>query len=128
MPILECASGIAYLAHLPDRDRQHILATLRLLPDKVSAHELHLVEHGEMLEEVREQGYATRGNNRFTLNPGKTSSIAVPLLGGAEVVGALTLAFFSAATSMREAVATFVPPLQKTARVIAAELATTADN
>lgn len=127
MPILECASGIAYLANLPELDLQHMLATLRLLPEKVSAHELHLVEHGTLLREVRDQGYATRGNNRFTLDPGKTSSIAVPLFDGPGVVGALTLAFFSAATSMREAVATFVPPLQATARAIAAELAIPAD-
>jgi IclR family transcriptional regulator, mhp operon transcriptional activator len=122
MPILECAAGIAYLAYMPDDERRAMLEALKLLPEKISFHGLALMEEGKQIEEIRRCGYVTRDFNRFTRNPGKTSSIAVPLFENGHVVGTLTLAFFSSALRMPEAVERFAGPMMEVARAIKADL------
>ena len=123
LPILECAAGLVYLAHVTGAERQDLIRALKLLPRRANAHVLDLIENGSLAQDVRRQGYATRGYNQFTNNPGKTSSIAVPVLDrqGA-VLGAITLAFFASATRMNDAVAQFVEPLIATSDAIRAEL------
>jgi IclR family mhp operon transcriptional activator len=122
MPVLECAAGIGYLSHIEAEKRQDLLNALKLLPKRVNIHMINLLEDGPLVEEIRRDGYATRGHNRFTRNPGKTSSIAVPILHGNTVSGMLTLAFFSTAMKMGDATQRFVKPLQGTAASIAADL------
>jgi IclR family mhp operon transcriptional activator len=122
MPVLECAAGLAYLSHIDDEARTNLLNALKLLPKRVNVHMIELFEAGSLAEEIRRDGYATRGHNRFTRNPGKTSSIALPILGEAGVAGTLTLAFFSTAMKMGEAIERFVTPLAETAAAISADL------
>lgn len=122
MPVLECAAGIGYLAHIDDEKRQDMLNALKLLPKRVNLHMISLFEEGPLVQEVRRDGYATRGHNRFTRNPGKTSSIAVPIRRGETVAGMLTLAFFSTAMKMGDATERFVTPLQETAAAIGQDL------
>lgn len=122
LPILESASGIVYLAHISPEERADLIAGLKLLPTKVSVHIINLIESETLIEEVRSQGYATRLHNQFTRNPGKTSSIAVPIFEGDHVAGALTLAFFSTAIRMKEAVDQFAGPLKNAAASIASDL------
>jgi IclR family mhp operon transcriptional activator len=81
-----------------------------------------LLSNDNLLREVRGQGYATQSRNAYTANPGKTSSIAVPLFRGAEVAGAITIIFFSVAMPMEKAIDQFLAPLIQTARAISAEL------
>ena len=50
---------------------------------------------------ILEDGYASFIRNPHTKDPGKTSSIAVPLYRNDELIGAMTLVFFS--TSLRVA-------------------------
>lgn len=122
-PILECAAGLAYLANLSEDERSGILVSLKRLPEHLPMHVLQMIEQGPMVETIRQQGYATRGNNHFTRNPGKTSSIAVPIFEDGRVAGALTLAFFSTAIRMEDAVKQFVPSMQEVAMTISADLA-----
>jgi IclR family transcriptional regulator, mhp operon transcriptional activator len=125
IPILECASGLVYLAHMPEEERASILASLKRLPERIPAHTLKMIEEEGLLEDIRHLGYATRGNNHFTRNPGKTSSIAVPIFDHGHVAGALTLAFFSSAVRMQDAIGQFLSPLQ--AAALAITTAQTAD-
>jgi IclR family mhp operon transcriptional activator len=82
-------------------------------------HVIDLLENGALVDEILADGYATRGYNRFTHNPGKTSSIAVPIFAKDNgVAGTLTLAFFSSSTKMADAVAQFSGPLRDTALAI----------
>lgn len=122
LPILECAAGLAYLSHITAEDLAELLAALKLLPKRANVHVIDLLENGTMAQEIRGQGFASRDFNQFTHNPGKTSSIAVPILRGDGVAGALTLAFFSSATRMNDAVTQFVGPLRDAAAEIAADL------
>jgi IclR family transcriptional regulator, mhp operon transcriptional activator len=122
LPILDCASGLVYLAYMPEEERASILASLKRLPERVPIHTLRMIEEEGLLETIRHQGFATRGNNHFTRNPGKTSSIAVPIFEHGHVAGAMTLAFFSSAMRMDHAIAQFADPLREVALSISAEL------
>ncbi|MBA4354954.1 MAG: IclR family transcriptional regulator [Novosphingobium sp.] len=122
LPILECAAGLATLSHMTAAERTSILHGMKLMPDKSLIHIVYLFENGELAEQIRRDGFAARGNNLFTQNPGKTSSIAVPIITDEGVVGALTLAFFSVAVRMNDAVARFAEPLKEAAAAIADDL------
>lgn len=127
LPVLECAAGLVYVANMPDVERSNILQSLKLMRNATTLHIIKLLEDEGLAEQIRNQAYATRGNNRFTNNPGKTSSIAVPIFENDRVAGTLTLAFFSSATKMDDAVRQFVEPLKAAAAAITGELARDAE-
>ncbi|MDP3550485.1 MAG: helix-turn-helix domain-containing protein [Novosphingobium sp.] len=118
MPMLACGAGLVHLAYCSDQEREIILEHIRLFEEDDTRHMLELVRDGGLLETVRRSGHAARGYNRFTRNPGKTSSIAVPLLKGGGIVGTLTLAFFSSSIEMNEAIRQLLPRLKACAATI----------
>lgn len=122
MPILDCAAGHVYLAYAREEERQTLLDSLSRLGDQETRHMLQLAREGGLIEAVRSSGYAARGFNRFTQNPGKTSSIAVPLFQDGEIAGALTLAFFASAIQIDDAIEQFLPKLRACAAAITEDL------
>ncbi len=122
LPVLECAAGLAYLSHIDDDARENMLNALKLVPRRVNLHMIELFENGALAEGIRRDGYATRGHNRFTRNPGKTSSIALPVFTDNGIAGMLTLAFFSSAMKMGVAIDRFIQPLTETAAAISPDL------
>jgi IclR family mhp operon transcriptional activator len=118
LPILECASGQAFLAFTSKEERLSILQTLRAIPENADSNALALFESGLLVEEIRANGYAGRGRNPYTNNPGKTSSIAVPIFDGEVPVGALTLVFFATAMRIKDAAEKYLGPLQVAAQAI----------
>jgi IclR family mhp operon transcriptional activator len=124
LPILECATGRAYLAFCPDEERENVLDSMKALQTErpVGAEVLPFFESGVMVKDIRAQGYATKGRNPYTENPGKTSSIALPLFDGDELVGCMAVVFFAVAMKMEKAIETFLPELQATAAEISSAL------
>lgn len=121
-PLLECASGRAYMAFAEDEERAGILESIQELGTEIDPHTLSLFTSGILLDEIRATGYAARGRNRFTSTPGKTSSIAAPLFEHGVVCGALTLVFFASAMKMDEAIRRYAEDVVSTARHISEEL------
>lgn len=119
-PIMECASGLVFIAYLSDEERADLFAALKLLPQSVNIHAISLFETTDFAAELREAGYATRSYNRFTRNPGKTSSIAAPIFDQNGVAGAISLAFFSTAIKMNDAIEKLAGPLKETALAVGA--------
>jgi len=115
MPILDCAVGRAFLAYTSEEEQARIMSSLRVLPSLTERHALDMFASGELGRIIVDEGYAAMGNNKFTQNPGKTSSIAVPLFEDGDVVGALALVFFSSAMRMNEAVPRYLQDIQATA-------------
>lgn len=110
LPILGCASGLVALAFAAPDERDTILDGLKmngeLDPD------IAVMFHNDYLpNKIRGDGYAAVTCNPNTLNPGKTSSLSVPLLHRDTVVGALTLIYFARAMSVTEAVKRYLAPL-----------------
>lgn len=122
MPILACAAGLVYLAFADEAESESVFASLSYLEDTDSRHMLQLAREGGLIETVRRSGYAARGFNRFTQNPGKTSSIAVPLFEKGHIAGALTVAFFASAVQINDAVKQFLPKLQACSQAISDDL------
>lgn len=118
LPLLECASGKAYMAFCPDDERETILQGLRQLESPTDLVGRHVLQSGLALSEIRAQGYATQARNLHTETPGKTSSIAVPVFGSERVVAVLAIIFFASAMTMNEAVAAFRDPMQKCAKAV----------
>lgn len=125
MPMLECASGHAYLAHVPDEVRHSLLDGIEGFERRSTMSEMFRSD--KLVRRIREDGYATCDRNPHTANPGKTSSISVPLFEHGRVTGSLTLVFFSSAMSMAEAVRRYVHDLKLTAAAISAGLVPAAD-
>jgi IclR family transcriptional regulator, mhp operon transcriptional activator len=124
MPVLESAAGVAILSFMNDVERAELFSSMERLPAVVDNPVYDLFLHEGLAEETRERGYAVRAFNMFTANPGKTSSIAVPILQDGQPVGALTLAFFANAVRMQDAEREFPPHMVETAALIAADLRT----
>jgi IclR family mhp operon transcriptional activator len=76
----------------------------------------------EAIAKVVSAGYAAAERTGFSANPGKTSSIAVPLFEGETLVGSLALVFFASAISIPKAIDLFLDPLQRTSAAIRQDL------
>ena len=101
LPIASSASGMVYLAYTEADERAQIIEQIK---------RTSLAEDSAILTEnlqdnqfniILEDGYASFIRNPHTKDPGKTSSIAVPLYRDDVLIGAMTLVFFS--TSLRVA-------------------------
>jgi IclR family transcriptional regulator, mhp operon transcriptional activator len=121
-PLLECASGRAYMAFATDEEKAGILESIQEFGSEIDPHTFSLFQSDILLEEIRTAGYATRARNRFTSTPGKTSSIAAPIFEDGLVCGALTLVFFASAIKMDDAARRYSGDLVAAARLISNEL------
>jgi len=122
LPIIECSSGKAYLAFCGEEERSAILAGLKRLDGPAEQMAGLLLHDDTMLSAIRRRGYATYARNWYTAVPGKTSSLAVPVIKDGQIKGACALIFFAAAMPMGRAEALFVDDLQNTAAAIASDL------
>jgi len=122
LPIIESSSGKTYLAWCDDEERAGVLQGLRQMDGPAERMAVLLTSSARLLEDIRAKGYGTQARNAYTPQPGKTSSISVPLFNDRRVVGVLVLIYFASAISMAEAEARYVPLLKQTAQRISAEM------
>jgi IclR family transcriptional regulator, mhp operon transcriptional activator len=122
LPIMECSSGKAYMAYCSDHEREQVMEGLRMVEGAAEKMAVLLMSSDTLLKEIRQHGYATQARNAYTANPGKTSSIAVPLFKDGKVMGAVVLIFFAVAMPMEKAIEQFIAPLKATAEKISAAL------
>ncbi|MEP0391826.1 MAG: IclR family transcriptional regulator C-terminal domain-containing protein [Erythrobacter sp.] len=124
LPISECASGKAYIAHCGEAEREAIIEGWRVTDNDTSRVGLVMVGDNAVLNDIRAKGHAVHNRNTYTVDAGKTSSIAVPILrkGQGEVAGTLTLIYFASAMDNTEAARKYLNCLQEKARDIAREL------
>lgn len=122
LPIIECSTGKAYLAFCEEAERDAILSGLKRLDGPAERLAGLLLHDDTMLSGIRAKGYATQARNAYTAVPGKTSSVAVPIIKDGAIKGALGLIFFAAAMPMQRAEALFAEDLKATAQAIAADL------
>ncbi|WP_156374413.1 helix-turn-helix domain-containing protein [Pseudorhodoferax sp. Leaf274] len=114
LPLLESASGHAFLAHAPSHKRIALLEGLEAYERRSPL--LDMFKSEKLVQNIRDNGYATWERNPHAQVPGKTSSIAVPLFDHGEVVGALSLVFFASALPMAEAVRRYADDLKDAAQ------------
>lgn len=122
LPLTECSTGKAYLAYCDPEERANILTGMRELDGPAERMAILTLHDDTLFREIRERGYATQARNAYTANPGKTSSIAVPIFKQDRIAGAMALIFFASALPMRQAQEAFLGELKATAAAISAEL------
>lgn len=103
MPILSSASGLAYMAYVEPVVRSDIISQTNFKEVDNPAASIIETRCEPYFEGIRKDGYAFYVRNPHTKDPGKTSSIAVPLFKGEEIVGALTMSFFARVMNVEEA-------------------------
>ncbi len=124
MPWLASAVGRAYLAYCPDKERNQIIAILRQsdLRDDLPARDPKRVD--DILSDVRSKGYATRDPSHTGGAYGGANfvdglaAIAVPLMSGQRVYGAINLLWIKTAFPIDEFAAVHLPALKAAARDI----------
>jgi IclR family mhp operon transcriptional activator len=117
LPLLDCASGRCYLAFCSDTERDIAIGCGEDMDDEQGFGKLLLREPG-ILAKIRTLGYATNARNALSPTPGKTSSIAIPIMADGALLACLTLIFFSNAQPMDKAIASYLGLLQETAQAI----------
>ena len=119
LPISECATGKAYLAHCDDEERSMIEDAFQATDSEAAQTGLLLLSDGVALEKIREAGYALQARNLHNFEPGKTASLAVPIMSNSgKLIGTMALIYFASAIKPMEAAQEFVPMMQETARAI----------
>ena len=119
LPIAECATGKVHLAFCDEDERAAIKEGWKAVETDASNIGALLLSDDFMLQKIRRDGYATQARNVYNADPGKTSSIAVPLFGSdSSLIGALALVYFVSAMSSDEAVTKYLVPMQATANAI----------
>ncbi len=121
-PLLDCASGRAFLAFCEDDERETVLNGLQGQQAAIQTMGLQMVEQGSLLGQIRDAGYATMARTQFNETPGKTSSFAVPIFSEGQLKAALTLTFFANAMQMDDAIARYFKPLKDVAQKIGNQL------
>ena len=122
LPLAECATGKVSLAYCDEAELNLIRKGFAESSDQRDKASLLLTGNSELMAQVKRNGYATQSKNSFTRTPGKTSSIAVPIIVDGSLCGTMAVIFFSAGLSMSDAEGAFVAELQQAAQRIAMEL------
>jgi len=122
MPIAMCASGLAYLGFCEKEQRNEILSQLAEYASDDLSNSYINYENDTYFKLIQEDGYTTFRRNRHSKNPGKSSSIGVPIHADGQVVGSLTLVFFSSAMKMDEALEKYLDVIQETKMKIDSEI------
>lgn len=105
IPIWGSASGIIHLAFCPEDERNFVLKMIDVQKQNdidTSIIDERFINNSSKyivnaLADVRHKGYATYARNKYALDKGKTSSVAIPLFIDGNFVAALAVVFFSSA-------------------------------
>jgi len=115
LPLLMSAAGRVYLAFCRPEQRDALLEILGRSNRDEDKLARSRPEVEKMLEEAREQGYATAVRTRRVT---EEVALSVPVLIEDRVLAALTVRFSSSAVPLRLAVERFIPKLHETAQII----------
>ena len=131
MPIWSTASGKVHIAYCKEQERKSIIESMRLKRgvnssasdpiDDFDAFDDDYVDF--LIQKVRDIGYAEVTRNQYSKNPGKTSSIAVPLIVNGEYTAALSLIFFSSAMTPDQAAKKHLADIKSAQREIEEKVA-----
>jgi IclR family transcriptional regulator, mhp operon transcriptional activator len=115
IPLLTTSSGRAYLAFCPTEQRDCLLDILSRSQREEDRLAKSRAEVDRILEEAREQGYATAVRTRRV---SEEVAMAVPVLVDDRVLATVAVRYAASAVPARLAVERFVPRLQDTAQKI----------
>lgn len=115
LPLLDCSVGKAYLAFCGESERRSIIASLRTLKASNPQLDLLLEDVDAFIGPLQRRGYAYHTYSEHTKDPGKTSSMAVPIFVDGELKAAMGLVYFSSTMVPREAAARYLDLMKSAA-------------
>ncbi|WP_264423571.1 helix-turn-helix domain-containing protein [Novosphingobium sp. KCTC 2891] len=118
VPLLASASGQVYFSFANEEEQRELLRQSHTRDEPLDAMMIKDFENGQAIARIRRQGYAAVARTPYSANPGRTSSIAVPLFEGETLLGALAMVYFANAMSLGDAVARYLEPLRAVSREI----------
>lgn len=118
LPLGGCSTGKVYLAFCTDEERRDLLFGINQVESSSNQLVKMLTYDDGLINQIRADGYAMEARNHYTANPGKTSSIAVPIFADGKLVGAMALIIFAAAMKLDEARDRFLVRLKETAATV----------
>jgi len=116
LPILMTASGHIYLSHVGTQERDLVLTALKQRGVDESSDEYDLAGNKTaikgIIERVKSSGYALNLRSLKSKEPGKTSTIAVPIFRNGGFLAALAMRYIDSALSVSEIQERYLPTLQ----------------
>lgn len=125
LPLGGCSTGKVYLAFCTEEERRDLLFSMNQVDSSGNRLVKMMTYDDGLINQIRADGYAMEARNHYTANPGKTSSIAVPIFSDGKLVGAMALIIFAAAMKLNEARDRFLPQLKSTAEKVGKALSET---
>lgn len=123
LPALECAPGHVHLAFTDEDTRECFIAAMAVKQKRSLT--IDMFRSGKLTQRIREDGFALHDRSHYGEHPGKTSTIAVPVMAGSDKAGELSLTYFSTAFSASEARRKYANVLIKAGERIGAAFAQT---
>lgn len=119
VPVLQSASGRAYLAYCPRSEREEVIRFLH----SSSAPENALARDRKSLNRVLAQTRANGYGQRFKEFMVETGSIAVPIRSADRVIACLNITFIASALTPKQAASRYLTAINRTADQIGSSIA-----
>lgn len=110
MPVLFTAAGRAYLAFCSEEERQQILLQIAAGDGENASFARNRILVTQMLEKVRQQGYATNDGEWNQQN--KIGAIAMPIRHKNSILACINIVFLKKAMKIPEAAERYLPELK----------------
>lgn len=119
LPIAQCASGKIHIAFCGDEDKQAILNGLAEAGDHDSKSALEIISEQSVFDEIRSKGCAFQLYEPYSLEPGKTSTMSVPVFDDYQrLIGALNLTYFRSSITADKVETQYLDKLRDVSRQI----------
>lgn len=124
IPVWGTASGMIYLTYCSEEEYEGLLQVIRRNSETFRKNWMIDEAYLEgMREQTRKRGYATYAHTQHSLDPGKTSGMAVPLFHEGKLSATLALVFFSSTYTTNQAAEKYLDDLMATRKSISGDLA-----
>lgn len=112
LPILSTASGKVYLSYCNEAEREVVLAALR----RENQDETNALAHNpqaitKLVEATRKDGFSLNIRSPRAYEPGKTNTIALPVMRNGQFLAALAMRYIARAMSISELKDRYLPTL-----------------
>lgn len=112
LPILSTASGKVYLSNCNAAEREIILGALRHeVQDETNALAHNPAALKKLVETTSKQGFALNIRSPRAQEPGKTNTIALPIMRNGQFLAALAMRYIASAMSIAELKERYLPTL-----------------
>jgi IclR family mhp operon transcriptional activator len=120
LPILGSASGLAYIAFAPKKERDTLLALLARSSDPHDAVARDPAQVSRLIVATRRRGYGLRQGGEIWPH---TGSLALPVRVGSRILGCINTVWMARVVSAKEGVARCLEPLREAMQLIEQRLA-----